>query len=189
MKNIAIFGCSRSGKTTLAKMIAKRYQNYQVYFGDDIRWTFQNIFPMLNINSKGGSGMKDDFPKFLSELFYESIKRNKGEFNYIIETCNVKPYKAKELFDNDDTIVLFLGVSDLTIQEHFKEIRKYETKKDWSYYKTDEMLLEHCSYWVPESKKIKEECEKLNLWYVDTSFDREKVLQETLLLLDKKILE
>lgn len=189
MKNIAIFGSSRSGKSTLAKMIVKKYPNYQMYIGDDIRWAFQEVFPSLNINSKGGSGMKEDFPKYIANLFYKSIKRNKGTFNYIVETCDIYPAKAKELFEKDDTIILFLGISSLSIKEHFNEIRKYETEEDWTYDRTDEKILEHCNYWIPQSKKIEEECRKLNLWYVDTSFNRMEVLQETLNLLEQKMLD
>ena len=62
MKNIAIFGASRSGKSTLAKMIAKKYQNYHIIIGDDIRGTFTEVFPQNEISSKGGKGMK----KFLT---------------------------------------------------------------------------------------------------------------------------
>lgn len=107
MKNIAIFGSARSGKSTLAKMIAKQFPNYHIMIGDDIRWAFQKTLPELNINSKGGSGMVDIFPLFLATLFYKSIERNKGEINYIIETCDITPKKAKELFAQDNTILLF----------------------------------------------------------------------------------
>ena len=66
VKNIAIFGSSRSGKSTLAKMISKKHPNYHIIIGDDIRWAFQEVLPKNNINSKGGIGMLEDFPNFLS---------------------------------------------------------------------------------------------------------------------------
>lgn len=185
MKNIAIFGSARSGKSTLSKMIAKKYTNYQIYIGDDIRGAFADVFPLLNINSKGGSGMLKDFPEYVSNLFHRSIKRNAGEYNYIVETCDIKPAKAKELFVRDDTIVLFLGVSNLTIEQHFKNIREYENENDWTYGRTDASILEHCNYWIPESKKIKQECKKLGLWYIDTSINRQKVLEDLLVKIEK----
>ena len=187
MKNIAIFGSARSGKSTLSKMIVKKFPNYQIYIGDDIRGAFDDVFPSLNINSRGGSGMVNDFPKYVSDLFHRSIKRNSGDFSYIVETCDIKPEKAKELFERDDTIVLFLGISNLTVEQHFQDIRKYETEKDWTYDRTDENILEHCNYWIPESKNIKEECERLNLWYVDTSINRQEVLEKTLAEIEKII--
>ena len=187
MKNIAIFGSARAGKSTLSKMIAKKFPNYHVISGDDIKNTFKEILPQNNINSKGGSGMKEDFPNFLSTYFYKSIKRNDGVFNYIVETCDITPQKAKELFDKENTILLFIGVPDLTIQEHFNEIRKYENEYDWTFGRSDESILEHCKYWVSMSKKYEKECEKLGIWYVNTSFNRDKVLKETLSKIEKKI--
>ncbi len=70
VKNIAIFGSSRSGKSTLAKMISKKHPNYHIIIGDDIRWAFQEVLPN-NINSKDGIGMLEDFPNFLSCLFHK----------------------------------------------------------------------------------------------------------------------
>ena len=75
MKNIAIFGSSRSGKTTLAKMISKKYPRYHVFIGDDIRWAFQDVLPYTNINSTGGTGMTNDFPNFLASLFFSFLYR------------------------------------------------------------------------------------------------------------------
>lgn len=189
MKNIAIFGSSRSGKSTLSKMISKKYHNYHVIIGDDIRGAFQEILPNNNINSKGGIGMIEDFPNFLSCLFYKSIKRNKGIFNYIVETCDITPQKASKLFNKDDTVLLFLGTPNQTIEYHFKEIRKYETERDWTYDRNDEHILEHSKHWITKSKEYEKECKKLNIWYVDTSFNRIAVLENTLHMLEKIILE
>lgn len=180
MKNIAIFGSSRSGKSTLAKMIAKKYSNYHIIIGDDIRKAFQEVLPNNDINSNGGKGMVDDFPNFLSFLFYKSIKRNENEINYIIETCDITPKKAIQLFNREDTILLFLGTPGQTIDEHFNEIRKYQTEKDWTYDRSDEHILKHSKLWISKSKEYEKECGELNIWFVDTSFNREEVLNQTL---------
>ncbi len=180
MKSIAIFGSSRSGKSTLAKMIAKKYQNYHIIIGDDIQWAFQETLPNNNINNSGGSGMIHDFPNFLSCLFYKSMKRNQGELNYIVESCDITPNKANDLFNNNNTILLFLGTPNQTPEEYFHDIKKYQTKKDWTFDRSDEHLLKHSKHWIEKSKEYQSECKKLGIWFVDTSFNREKVLQETL---------
>ena len=187
MKNIAIFGSSRAGKSTLSKMISKKYPNYHIIIGDDIRGAFKETLPNNNINSKGGSGMVDDFPNFLSCLFYKSIKRNKGIFNYIVETCDITPQKASELFNKDNTIVLFIGTPNQSINQHFEEIRKYETEIDWTCDQTDEEIIEHSKHWIAKSKEYKKQCEELDIWYVDTSFNRTAVLENTLHLIEEKI--
>lgn len=163
MKNIAIFGSSRSGKSTLSRMISKKFPNYHIISGDDIRNTFADVLPQNNINSKGGSGMVEDFPNFLSTLFYKSIKGNNEEFGYIVETCDITPNKAKELFSKGNTILLFIGTSNQTVEDHFNEIKKYQTQKDWSYGRSDERIMEHCKYWIPKSKEYERECRKLNI--------------------------
>lgn len=188
MKNIAIFGSSRSGKSTLAKMISKKYSNYHIIIGDDIRWAFQEVLPNNNINSKGGIGMLEDFPNFLSCLFYKSIKRNKGEINYIVETCDMTPKKAYESFNNKNTILLFLGTPRLNVQDYFRKIRQFETERDWTYDRSDEHMVNHCEYWINKSKEYEKECKKLNIWYVDTSLNREDVLKETLDKIEQIIL-
>lgn len=187
MKNVAIFGSSRSGKSTLAKMISKKYPNYHIIIGDDIRRTFQEVLPNNNINSKGGIGMLEDFPKFLSYLFYKSIKRNEGEINYIVETCDITPNKAYQLFNRDDTILLFLGTPRQTINEHFNEIKKYQTEKDWTYNRSDEEIWEHSKHWISKSKEYEKESKKFNIWYVDTSFNREKILNANLEKIEKML--
>lgn len=189
MKNIAIFGSSRAGKSTLSKMISKKYPNYHIYGGDDIRWAFQQILPNNNINMYEGIGMKEDFPNFLSCLFYKSIKRNKGEINYIVETCDITPKKAHELFNRDDTIIIFLGIPRQTVEEHFKEIRKYQTEKDWTYNRSDDEILEHAKHWISKSKQYEKECKELNIWYVDTSFNRMETIENTFNMIEKIILE
>ena len=187
MKNVAIFGSSRSGKSTLAKMIAKEFTNYHIIIVDDIRWAFQQTLPNNNINSTGGAGMEEDFPNFLSTLFYKSIKRNDGEINYIVETCDITPKKAKELFNRENTILLFLGTPNQTIEQHFEEIRKYQTERDWTYDRSDEHILEHSKHWILKSKEYEEECRELNIWYVDTSFNRNEILNDNLIKIEKMI--
>ena len=185
MKNIAIFGASRSGKSTLAKMLCKKYPKYQIINGDTVRKAFSNILPKNNINAKGGSGMVDDFPNFLAYMFYKNIEMYNGDFHYIIDTCNISPEKAKELFNKENTQIIFLGFPRLTEEEHLEEIKKYETEKDWTYSKTSEFMKQHVRYWVNKSKEFEEECRNLNIWFVDTSFHRERKLKEIMKMLEK----
>ncbi len=84
------------------------------------------------------------------------------------------------MFNREDTILLFLGTPRQTIDKHFNEIKKYQTKKDWIYDRSDEHILEHSKYWINKSKEYEKECKKLNIWYVDTSFNRDKILNITL---------
>lgn len=189
MKNIAIFGASRSGKSTLSRMIAKKHPNYHIIVGDDIKSTFFEILPENDINSKNGEGMKGDFQRFLSCLFYKNIKRNKGYFNYIVETCDMEPHQAMELFNREDTIIVFLGIPKQSAEENLKEIKTYETERDWTFGRSTEYLLEHSKHWTEKSRQFEKECKDLSIWFVDTSNNRNDVLENTMIELEKIIFE
>lgn len=53
MKDILIFGVPRAGKTTLAKLLAEKLENYHVFSIDAIINAFGDIFPKLEINDRG----------------------------------------------------------------------------------------------------------------------------------------
>ncbi len=188
MKNIVILGASRAGKSTLTKMICEKYPNYNVIIGDAVRKAFSEILPQNNINNNNGSGMIEDFPKFLAYMFYRSIKICDRKFNYIIDSCDILPEKAKELFEKEDTIIIFLGFPKLTEEEHFYQIKQYQKNTDWTYNKDDDFMKEHVKRWIAKSKYFEKKCKELDIWFVDTSFDREKVLNDTMQILEKIIM-
>lgn len=187
MKNICIFGASRSGKSTLSRMIAKKYSNYHIMNGDAIRGAFSYALPNNDINSHGGIGMKDDFPNFLSCLFYKHIKHNLGDFNYILETCDIEPEKAKNLFNREDTFIVFLGFPKQSVEDHINQIKKYEKETDWTYNRTDKEILQHSITWTKKSKEFEKKCKKLDILFIDTSTNREDILNKLLQDLDKFI--
>lgn len=95
--------------------------------------------------------------------------------------------KAKKLFNRGNTISLFLGTPNQTIEQHFEEIKKYQTEKDWTYGRSDEEIIEHSKHWILKSKEYEKECKQLDIWYVDTSFNRNEILNDTLIKIEKMI--
>lgn len=184
MKNVAIFGSSRAGKTTLAKMIAKRYPKYQFMVADIVIGTFERVLPQLEINHVGGKGMQEIFPKFLGSLFRRMIEEGKGEFGYVIDSCDITPAQAVKHFAADDIEMIFLATPRLTAEESLKLVREYETEEDWTLKRTDQQLLEQRAHWVQRSRDFEKECAELGIWFVDTSYNREEVLEEVLERLD-----
>lgn len=55
MKNIIIFGTSRSGKTQLAKLLSTKL-NYSIVMVDSLVSAFQNSMPELEINHTNRDG-------------------------------------------------------------------------------------------------------------------------------------
>jgi len=179
-KNIAIFGSSRAGKTTLAKMIAHRYPDYQFMVGDVLIGTFEREMPQLGIDHVGGFGMQEDFPEFLSSLFRRNIENGAGEFGYIVETCDITPRQAKKYFTAEDITIIFLATPSLTPEESFEMVRKYEHLGDWTLKRTDEELMKQRRHWVQRSRDFETECKEFGLWFVDTSYNREEVLEKVI---------
>lgn len=55
--------------------------------------------------------------------------------------------------------------------------KRYDTPKDYTFYKTDEELREGAECIVEQSRLMKEQCEKYGLPCFETAFDRAKVLE------------
>lgn len=188
MKNIVILGASRSGKTTLSREICKVCPNYHLINGDSIRSAFQETLPQNNINKFGGAGMMEDFSNFCANYFRNQISRNKGVFNYIFDSCDVTVSNAFKYFMNFDTIIIFMGYSNINEYKALSNYRKYEQPKDWTVKRTDEELLIHAREWINKSKEIKDECEKKGIKYIDTSTNRDQVIKKLKEELVEKIL-
>ena len=180
MKDIVILGSARAGKTTLARKINKIYPNYHIINGDCIRQAFQTALPQTKIGMREWEGKKEDFAKFTATFFKEEIKWNKGHYNYIFENCDISAENAIKYFQDESTIILFLGYSNLNKEKVFNNWKKYDTPEDWTYKKTDDELLKYAEQYVKDSKEFQTECEKYHIKYVDTSYNREKILKELL---------
>ena len=56
----------------------------------------------------------------------------------------------------------------------------YDTEESWTYGLSKDYLLEHAQDWYNCNEMLKIECPKYGIKYIDTSKDREKVLNEIL---------
>ena len=71
-------------------------------------------------------------------------------------------------------------MDDVTPEERFQIQKKYDTEKDYTFYKPDEELREGAEYIVEQSILMKAQCEKLGLPYYETARDREQVFMQFL---------
>ena len=58
--------------------------------------------------------------------------------------------------------------------------KKYDTEKDYTFYKSDEELREGAECIVEQSVLMKSQCEKYGLPYYETAREREQVFQRFL---------
>lgn len=186
MKNIIILGASRAGKSSLSKKIAKKYWNYMVIDTDSVRDAFQRALPKNEINQFGGRGTEEDFPRFIEQLLYWESYNNK-DYNYIIDSADISPKKAIELFNFNKNIVLFLGFPNITVEKLLDNCRNYDNENAWSKQLNDAELMPYLKKAVSMSKTIEKECIEHGLKFFDTSFNREKVLDEIVLYIEQNM--
>jgi len=180
MRNIILFGPARSGKTTLAKRLQEQlgFENasvdymrclYYAMYPDekqpDIKPVMRKIEPMLNwqlerfldYNQRGKYGIMEGI---LFEDFLQTI-------------------------DRDKHFLIGLGFCKITPKQKLEQLLEYETQEDWTINKTMEEKRKACEDGVTFSHEIKKVCEKLNCPYFDTSFDRDKVIDDLMKFIQK----
>lgn len=178
MKDILIFGVPRAGKSTLSRLLQEELENYQVFTIDAIRNAFGDIFPKLEINDHGGKNNETTLPNYVSRLLYWHHKLQKDKKGYIVEGCQVLPDKVKEVFDLENSIVIYLGHGKLLPKEILKNIRKYDTPDEYSYTRDDDRMLKQCRKYYELEQMIISKCKEYGFIYVDTSTNRKEVLDE-----------
>ena len=189
-KNIIVLGAARSGKTTLAKRIAKE-KGYSLISIDDIVSGFE-AYPELQIHHDGDAidtakRLAPFLIKYFTELsegstFYDGIKSviegTHFDFEQLMPFLQSDKYKEKYQ-------VIGLTFNDITEQQLYDYIKKYDTEDDWTYWCDDEELKGNVRYFIDRNKYFNEMFKKYEIPAFDTSFDRDKVLSEIIDNLDK----
>ena len=178
-KNIFIMGPGRVGKTTLSKLINKRY-GYSISSIDDILVALR-AFPQLQIDwegdhEKNAEQMAEFLAIYLKELaegnkFYDGCKT-------VIEGTDIDFERLMPKVDRKKYLLIGLTYDQLTKEELFKSIRKHDTEDDWTYYMTDEQLMEHCAFCIRRNTFFRKKFQEYGIPCYDTSKDRETVLKQ-----------
>lgn len=189
-KNILIIGAARSGKTTLAKKIAKK-RGFSLLSIDDIVSGFE-AYPELNIHHDGDAidtakRLAPFLIKYLTELsegkpFYDGIKTviegTHIDFEQLIPFLQSEKYSEK--FE-----IIGLTYNYITEQELYNYIKKYDTEDDWTFWCSDEELKGNVKYFLDRNKYFNDMFKKYGIKTFDTSFEREQVLNDIVSLLEK----
>lgn len=174
MKNIIIIGASRAGKSTLTKLLSERINNLMVIRTDLLRLAYREA--ILKDTSLSITVVLNT-PEYIDFVlsYYKYANMYDTGFVKVMDTVDFEP-KDVSVFEN--AIVVCLGYPNAIKEEVVKNWRKYDTDIDWTKSRSDEKLLHHAEKEIKNSQYLEEECKKYNIKYVDTSSDREKVLEE-----------
>lgn len=186
MRNVIILGRPRCGKSTLANMIADKY-DYQILRVDAIRDTFKVIYPELSIAPNIAMKNKK-FQLFLKEYLRKYVgSKSSDKYGVVLEGCETSVKDCNELFNDGNNIIYYLGAIDTTSEELAKKIKENDTEKDWTYTYSLEKLVEYSKEIIENSRVMKEECKKYNIKFIDTCNNRKEILEKILNEIENEI--
>ena len=173
MKHVILAGASRCGKTTISlKLKNLGLVHYKM---DSIK---------RGIDKNFWDGYKDDWvsvsphmAKLINVMLsdYQTDIVKDKEY-YLIDTCHLYPSDIVK-YNLKDTIIVFVGYSEVDPYKKLKQIRKYD-KNVWSNHVSDKEMIYGINLGIEYSKIVKEECRKNNIKYFDISKNFNKVLNE-----------
>lgn len=170
-KHLIVAGISRGGKSTICKQIAESSEYIYMPMDVVVR-AFQNCFPKVGITHADRIfNVSKNLAPFLNAMLEDS------EENLLIDTYHLVPEDYIKYINKDICEVCFIGYPDISVEQKFMEMRKYEQRQE-DIQKTDEELKSKCKRLIDESRYIKEECEKWHLPFLNTSYNRDEVMAD-----------
>ncbi|MBQ7453032.1 MAG: hypothetical protein IJS68_02055 [Clostridia bacterium] len=167
MKNIFIGGVARSGKGTLAEMIKEKCPKYNHISLDYFTASLKENFPETGIKTSVIIG--DSSPKLALLLSKTMDIMNDKQERFIIDSAHIMPHDILKYIDRSKWDVIFLGYPRTTTEEKIKIVLENDDEKDWTRKKTYDELFYRIDCLIKISKAIEEECNELDITFVDTS--------------------
>ena len=169
-KHLMIAGISRGGKSTICNEILKN-QKYHYIQMDRIVRAFQNHFPETGITHQDRIwNVSKNLAPFLNSMLEDDLD------NYLlIDTYHVVPEDYVKYINQEICDVCFVGYPDISVEQKFHDIRNFDQREE-DRQKSDDELKEKCKRLMEESKFLQAECEKYQLPFLNTSFDRNDVI-------------
>ena len=183
--NIIIAGVPRAGKSTVSHLLSKKYE-YQHISMDSIIAGFEKCFPETGVNTYQGLSSLETLRVISGKMapfvraMLDSSEYDEFEPGMVLDMYQLLPEDYDKYIRGANCEIVYFITSDVTPEERFLIQKKYDTEKDYSFYKSDEELREGAEYIVEQSILMKEQCEKYGLPYYETAREREEVFQHFL---------
>ena len=161
-------GIAKSGKTLVASEIQKKH-NISVFSTDYIMMMLHRGNSDLNIDiNASDSTVAKDIEPYIYNLIKTMIESNA---TYLIEGVHFNTDFSKKLLAEFKTQIniLYLGYKNITVENKVKELYKYKNTMNnpWLFNHNGESLEDIVTYMIKESRRIYNECYKLDLPYID----------------------
>ena len=183
--NIIISGVPRAGKSTISHILSKEY-GYQHISMDSIIAGFEKCFPDTGVSTYQGLSSLDTLRVISSKMApFVRAMLDSGEYDeftpgMVLDMYQLLPEDYEKYIRGANCEIVYFITSDVTPEERFLIQKKYDTEKDYTFYKSDEELREGAEYIVEQSLLMKSQCEKYGLPYYETAREREQVFQRFL---------
>jgi adenylate kinase family enzyme len=168
-KHIFIAGVAKSGKSTFAEKICanNKYNHIPLdYFASSLKHNFPETKITSNVVIEEPSS--SNLALLLSRVM--NIMNDKDE-PFIIDSAHILPRDIIKYIDKDKWDIYYFGYPNITSQDKFNLLRRFDGNESWTRKRTDEELLNTLTKLVELSKQIEKECKQYNLTFIDTSKD------------------
>lgn len=175
--NIIIAGVPRAGKSTVSHILSQEH-GYQHISMDSIIAGFEKCFPETGVSTYQGLSSLDTLRIISSKMApFVRAMLDSGQYDafapgIVLDMYQLLPEDYDKYIRGANCEIVYFITSDVTPEERFLIQKKYDTEKDYTFYKSDEELREGAEYIVEQSILMKEQCEKYGLPYYETARER-----------------
>ena len=183
--NIIIAGVPRAGKSTVSHLLSKKY-GYQHISMDSIIAGFEKCFPETGVNTYQGLSSLETLRVISGKMapfvraMLDSSEYDEFEPGMVLDMYQLLPEDYDKHIRGANCEIAYFITSDVSPEERFLIQKKYDTEKDYSFYKSDEELREGAECIVEQSIIMRKQCEQLGLKYYETATEREQNIQRFL---------
>ncbi|MBO7453014.1 MAG: hypothetical protein J6U54_21995 [Clostridiales bacterium] len=195
-KNIIIVGPSRSGKSTLARLLNNEFNSFVISI-DKLVAVFENAYPDLDIRlnwnrDKTTENIAPFLGNFLGVFSSPDGRSALGYSHGAVEDNNFILEGAYYDFDKIDSIIRSYNIKDpneqfiriglvqcnKTADEFYSDFRRYDTENDWTYHLSDEELRQVAEEAVSYNQEMMKDLTAHGFRVFDTSVDRDAIFSE-----------
>lgn len=97
----------------------------------------------------------------------------------LVDTYHLVPEDYIKFINTDKCAIFFVGYPDISPQEKLKEMRTFD-KREENRILTDDELLENLKKKIDESNYLERECKKYHLPFINTSYERDTVINDSI---------
>ena len=183
--NIIIAGVPRAGKSTVSHLLSKKY-GYQHISMDSIIAGFEKCFPETGVNTYQSLSSLETLRVISGKMapfirvMLDSSEYDEFEPGMVLDMYQLLPEDYDKYIRGANCEIAYFITSDVSPEERFLIQKKYDTEKDYSFYKSDEELREGAECIVEQSIIMRKQCEQLGLKYYETATEREQNIQRFL---------